>query len=87
MQVDSHLPELTVRETLDFASRVQGPGRKRGAFRYMHCSKPEGHWDNPARVFDLTATPTYVWWSAKQDARPTALYLYHCIKKDSCLGS
>lgn len=36
MQVDSHLPELTVRETLDFASRVQGPGSKRGALNRFH---------------------------------------------------
>ena len=31
-QVDSHLAELTVKETMDFSARVQGPGTKRGAF-------------------------------------------------------
>ena len=30
-QVDSHLAELTVKETMDFSARVQGPGTKRGA--------------------------------------------------------
>ena len=29
-QVDSHLAELTVKETMDFSARVQGPGTKRG---------------------------------------------------------
>ena len=31
MQVDSHLAELTVKETMDFSARAQGPGTKRGA--------------------------------------------------------
>lgn len=31
LQVDSHLAELTVKETMDFSARVQGPGTKRGA--------------------------------------------------------
>ena len=29
-QTDLHLPELTVRETMDFAARVQGVGHKAG---------------------------------------------------------
>ena len=29
-QTDLHLPELTVRETMDFAARVQGTGYKAG---------------------------------------------------------
>ena len=29
-QTDLHLPELTVRETMDFAARVQGTGHKAG---------------------------------------------------------
>lgn len=29
-QVDLHIPELTVRETFDFAARVQGTGLKAG---------------------------------------------------------
>ena len=29
--MDSHLAELTVKETMDFSARVQGPGTKRGA--------------------------------------------------------
>ncbi len=31
MQVDNHVAELTVRETLDFAARVLGVGHKEGA--------------------------------------------------------
>ncbi len=31
-QEDQHLPELTVRETFDFAARCQGPGTKAGRF-------------------------------------------------------
>jgi hypothetical protein len=31
VQVDLHIPELTVRETFDFAARVQGGGIKAGA--------------------------------------------------------
>ena len=31
VQVDSHLAELTVKETMDFSARAQGPGTKRGA--------------------------------------------------------
>lgn len=31
-QTDLHLPELTVRETMNFAARVQGTGRKAGKF-------------------------------------------------------
>ena len=31
-QVDNHIAELTVRETLDFAARVLGVGHKAGAF-------------------------------------------------------
>ena len=31
MQVDNHIAELTVRETLDFAARVLGVGHKEGA--------------------------------------------------------
>ena len=30
MQVDLHIAELTVRETFDFAARVQGTGLKAG---------------------------------------------------------
>jgi ABC-type multidrug transport system ATPase subunit len=30
-QVDNHIAELTVRETLDFAARVLGVGHKEGA--------------------------------------------------------
>ena len=30
MQVDLHLAELTVKETLNFSARVLGPGTKRG---------------------------------------------------------
>ena len=30
-QSDLHLPEVTVRENLDFGARVQGPGVRRGA--------------------------------------------------------
>ncbi|EIE18006.1 putative pleiotropic drug resistance protein 3 [Coccomyxa subellipsoidea C-169] len=40
-QVDSHLPELTVRETLDFASRVQGPGSKRAMLREIRRRERE----------------------------------------------
>ncbi|KAK9902782.1 hypothetical protein WJX75_005811 [Coccomyxa subellipsoidea] len=40
-QVDSHLPELTVRETLDFASRVQGPGSKRAILREIRRRERE----------------------------------------------
>ena len=29
--MDSHLAELTVKETMDFSARAQGPGTKRGA--------------------------------------------------------
>lgn len=32
-QVDLHIPELTVRETFDFAARVQGTGLKAGVPR------------------------------------------------------
>ena len=28
--MDSHLAELTVKETMDFSARAQGPGTKRG---------------------------------------------------------
>ncbi len=31
LQVDNHIAELTVRETLDFAARVLGVGHKAGA--------------------------------------------------------
>ena len=31
-QTDLHLPELTVRETMDFAARVQGVGHRPGGF-------------------------------------------------------
>ena len=31
VQVDNHIAELTVRETLDFAARVLGVGHKEGA--------------------------------------------------------
>ena len=31
VQVDNHIAELTVRETLDFAARVLGVGHKQGA--------------------------------------------------------
>ena len=30
-QTDTHLPELTVRETFDFAARAQGTGHKAGS--------------------------------------------------------
>lgn len=39
-QVDSHLAELTVKETMDFSARVQGPGTKRGKFHSQHSQKP-----------------------------------------------
>lgn len=29
-QVDTHTPEMTVRETFDFAARMQGPGYRSG---------------------------------------------------------
>ena len=32
VQVDNHIAELTVRETLDFAARVLGVGHKSGAY-------------------------------------------------------
>lgn len=34
-ETDLHLPELTVRETMNFAARVQGTGHKAG-----QCPKP-----------------------------------------------
>ena len=37
LQVDSHLAELTVKETMDFSARVQGPGTKRGASPPSAC--------------------------------------------------
>ncbi len=36
MQVDLHIAELTVRETFDFAARVQGTAMKAGGL--SHCS-------------------------------------------------
>ena len=41
MQVDNHIAELTVRETLDFAARVLGVGHKEGGQpRKAWCSLP-----------------------------------------------
>ena len=37
LQVDNHIAELTVRETLDFAARCQGVGHKAG-----RCSQLAG---------------------------------------------
>jgi len=39
-QTDLHLPELTVRETMNFAARVQGVGRKAGTVPYLHPPPP-----------------------------------------------
>ncbi|CAK0784035.1 hypothetical protein CVIRNUC_007238 [Coccomyxa viridis] len=36
-QVDSHLAELTVKETMDFSARAQGPGTKREALRELRA--------------------------------------------------
>ena len=36
--MDSHLAELTVKETMDFSARAQGPGTKRGALPYPPCN-------------------------------------------------
>lgn len=41
VQVDNHIAELTVRETLDFAARVLGVGHKEGILcrcNYCACS-------------------------------------------------
>ena len=35
-QVDNHIPDMTVRETFDFAARVQGSGSKAGAASGAH---------------------------------------------------
>lgn len=40
-QTDLHLPELTVRETMNFAARVQGVGHKAGVCRHVLCSNLE----------------------------------------------
>lgn len=37
LQVDNHIAELTVRETLDFAARVLGVGHKAGAHIMAKC--------------------------------------------------
>lgn len=52
-QVDLHIPELTVRETFDFAARVQGSGIKAGKSSQpnllppcgtcMHCPSKAAH--------------------------------------------
>lgn len=39
MQVDLHVPELTVRETFDFAARVQGTGLKAGVPATISCDR------------------------------------------------
>ena len=36
-QIDTHLPELTVRETFDFAARSQGTGHKAGDWTSRIC--------------------------------------------------
>lgn len=42
-QTDTHLPELTVRETFDFAARSQGTGHKAGM---QVCPLNQFHADN-----------------------------------------
>lgn len=39
-QTDLHLPELTVRETMNFAARVQGVGHKAGERPARFLAKP-----------------------------------------------
>ena len=46
-QVDLHLPELTVRETMDFAARVQGVGHKAG--RSVPSLPPVVQLQNPSK--------------------------------------
>ena len=43
MQVDNHVAELTVRETLDFGARVLGVGHKDGALTSFFPVRPHSH--------------------------------------------
>lgn len=47
-QTDTHLPELTVRETFDFAARSQGTGHKAGDWQ-----APNNHMDSIWLVFSM----------------------------------
>lgn len=49
-QHDLHLPELTVRETLDFSARCQGVGTRYGKSRYSQSMAPSNHGNHLTRA-------------------------------------
>ena len=80
-QTDLHLPELTVRETMDFAARVQGTGHKAGRSPFLTrlqscCFKSQRHPFIPSSVC--------------RKMRPTELLVHLCRgagRAESCGGS